>query len=127
MWIDYEFKYPILQHDFNPVVSTKTMDICILIMGSYGPPNPISYRILVFPSLCQTILKTVHSGHGENAYTHYTQFCLSSDTMKGTPIFCKKWVLSVNMAPESECKCPCFWSEQWDYMSQGLKTSPKTM
>ena len=45
----------ITQHDFNPVVLTKSIDLCILILGSHGPPKPISYRILVFHSLCQTI------------------------------------------------------------------------
>ena len=87
-----------MQHDLNPIVSTKSIDLCILILGSYGPPKPISYRILVFPSLCQTII--------------------SSDTVKGTPDLCKKWVLGVHMAPEwkricrnNGIKCP---------MAQGL-------
>ncbi len=61
-----------------------------LILGSFGPLKPISYKNLAFPSLCQTNKTTV--------YTHYMRFCLSSDTVKGTPDFCKKWVLGVSMA-----------------------------
>ncbi len=36
---------PITQHDFNPVVSTKSIDLCILILGLYGPPKPISQAV----------------------------------------------------------------------------------
>ncbi len=45
----------------------------------------ISYENWVFPSLCQTKQKTA--------------FSMSSETVKGTPDFCKKSLFVVQMTP----------------------------
>ena len=36
----------------------KRLDLCILILGSYGYQKPFSYKNLVFGTICQKLLKT---------------------------------------------------------------------
>ena len=88
------------QGAFNHPGARPKLDLWTLIKGSSGPQEVISYKNLVFPSLFQKTWKT--------------RFSMSSETVKGTPDFCKKSLFVVQMTPISKSIGPILVSFRGD-------------